>query len=209
MSLSTVGNVDSTLATVNLPDEQLRRAGAYSVLAALLRDAPNEAVLDFVAELEVDAANNGNELLLSLNMLSLAARHSAPQALLDEYHALFIGLGRGELVPYGSWYQTGFLMEKPLGLLRADLAALGFARSEDVHEPEDHVAALFEVMAMLIHEGSGIDSQQHFFQSHIGNWAERFFDDLGNANAAVFYRSVARFGQAFLAMENRYLLLGE
>jgi TorA maturation chaperone TorD len=209
MSLSPVENVDSTLATVALPDEQLRRAGVYSVLAALLRDAPNEAVLGFVGELEVDAANNGNELLLSLNMLSLAARHSSSQALLDEYHALFIGLGRGELVPYGSWYQTGFLMEKPLGLLRADLAELGFARSDDVHEPEDHVAALFEVMAMLIHEGTDIDRQQRFFQAHIGNWAERFFDDLGNASSAVFYRSVARFGQAFLAMENRYLSLSE
>lgn len=209
MSFSPVETHDSTLAAEALPEEQLRRAGIYSVLAALLRDAPTDAVLDFVAELEVDAANSGNELLVSLNMLSLAARHSSAQSLVDEYHALFIGLGRGELVPYGSWYQTGFLMEKPLGLLRSDLADLGFTRSADVHEPEDHVAALCEVMAMLIYEGIGIDRQQRFFQTHIGSWAERFFDDLGNANSAVFYRSVARFGQAFLAMENRYLSLND
>ncbi len=85
-------------------------------------------------------------------MLSLAAEHSSTESLRDEYHALFIGLGRGELVPYGSWYQTGFLMEKPLGLLRADLARLGFERAEEVHEPEDHVAALCEVMALLIQD---------------------------------------------------------
>ena len=209
MSLSPAENHDSTTATVTLPEEQLRRAGVYSVLAALLRDAPTDAVLDFVAELEVDAASSGNELLVSLNMLSLAARHSASQSLADEYHALFIGLGRGELVPYGSWYQTGFLMEKPLGLLRRDLADLGFTRSPDVHEPEDHVAALCEVMAMLIQEGVALDRQRHFFLTHIGSWADRFFDDLGAANASVFYRSVARFGHAFLAMENRYLSLND
>jgi TorA maturation chaperone TorD len=209
MPLSPAEDIDHNDAAVVLPDEQLRRAGIYSVLAALLREAPTDAVLDFVGELEVDAANHGNELLVSLNMLSLAARHSASQALIDEYHALFIGLGRGELVPYGSWYQTGFLMEKPLGLLRADLAQLGFARSEDVHEPEDHVAALFEVMAMLIQQGVGIERQRRFFEAHIGSWAERFFGDLGNAGSAVFYRSVARFGHAFLAMENRYLSLAD
>ena len=209
MPLAPAENIDQNQAAVVLPDEQLRRAGVYSVLAALLREAPTDAVLGFVSELEVDAANHGNELLVSLNMLSLAARHCDPQALTDEYHALFIGLGRGELVPYGSWYQTGFLMEKPLGLLRADLAELGFARSEDVHEPEDHVAALCEVMAMLIHEGVSIERQQRFFQAHIGSWAEHFFDDLGNASSAVFYRSVARFGLAFLAMEKRYLSLSD
>ena len=52
-----------------------------------------------------------------------------------------IGLGRGELLPFGSWYQTGFLMERPLGYLRDDLSRLGYQREEGVHEPEDHVAA--------------------------------------------------------------------
>jgi TorA maturation chaperone TorD len=112
-----------------LPEEQARRAGMYSVLAALLRDAPGQDVLDFVAQLESDAPGGKAELVLALNMLSLASRHSTVTSLRDEFHALFIGLGRGELLPYGSWYQTGFLMEKPLGLLRADLARLGFERA--------------------------------------------------------------------------------
>ena len=79
-----------------------------------------------------------------------------------EYQDLFIGVGRGEVVPYGSWYMTGFLMDKPLALLRADLAALGFERQENVKEPEDHAAALCETMAMLINEGQDLDAQRTF-----------------------------------------------
>lgn len=187
--------------------EQARRAGIYSVIAALLRSAPGKDVLDFVAALESDAKAHKSELALALNMLSLASRHSSVESLRDEYHDLFIGLGRGELVPYGSWYQTGFLMEKPLGMLRADLARLGFARADAVHEPEDHIAALCEVMAMLIRDETPLQGQKRFFDSHVGNWAPVFFDDLATARAAVFYKSVARFGSAFLSIETRYLSL--
>jgi TorA maturation chaperone TorD len=190
-----------------MPEEQARRAGIYSVLAALLRDPPGPEVLEFAALLEADAGENKSDLALSFTMLSLAARHSDTEALRDEYHALFIGLGRGELVPYGSWYQTGFLMEKPLGLLRADLAQLGYERSDRVHEPEDHIAALCEVMAMLIQENVPIDRQRYFFNSHVGNWADTFFSDLSEARSAVFYKSVARLGGAFMALESRYLSL--
>lgn len=192
---------------IPIAEEQARRAGMYSVLAALLRDAPGKDVLDFVAQLETDAEADKSELPLALTMLALASRHSSAESLRDEYHALFIGLGRGELVPYGSWYQTGFLMEKPLGLLRADLARLGFERNEDVHEPEDHIAALCEVMALLIQDQVPIEQQTRFFNSHIGNWAETFFTDLAEAQSSVFYKSVARFGASFLSLEGRYLSL--
>lgn len=187
--------------------EQARRAALYSLLAALLRSAPDQQILEYTRQLEDDAGGDKVELPLAVSTLALAARHSAVESLRDEYHTLFIGLGRGELVPYGSWYQTGFLMEKPLGLLRADLQRLGFERADDVHEPEDHIAALCEVMALLIQEGVAIEQQRQFFDSHVGNWATDFFADLADAQAAVFYRSVARLGRAFLSLEGRYLSL--
>lgn len=186
---------------------QQRRAGIYQLLGALLRTAPTESVLDYVTRLEGDGDGRGNDLSMAFPALALAARHSEPTALRHEYQALFIGLGRGELVPYGSWYQTGFLMEKPLGLLREDLARLGFERADDIREPEDHIAALCEVMAYLIADDYPIEVQQHFFESHLGNWAPAFFADLGAAQSAVFYRSVARLGSAFVELEARYLAL--
>jgi len=187
--------------------EQARRAAIYGLLAALLRSAPDHEVLEYTRGLQADADHEKNELPLAFGSLALAARHSAVEALRDEYHSLFIGLGRGELVPYGSWYQTGFLMEKPLGLLRADLRTLGFERDDDVHEPEDHIAALCEVMSLMILDGFAIEQQQHFFNNHLGNWAADFFSDLAGAQEAVFYRSVARLGSAFMALETRYLSL--
>jgi TorA maturation chaperone TorD len=190
-----------------LPEEQASRAGMYSVLAALLRVGPGAAVREYVGRLEGEAGETKGDLAVGLNLLSLAARHSSAAALRDEYHALFIGLGRGELVPYGSWYQTGFLMEQPLGLLRADLARLGFERADDVREPEDHIAALCEVMSFLVRDGVEVERQRQFFDSHLGSWAGGFFADLSEARSAVFYRSVGRVGTAFIGLEGRYLSL--
>lgn len=188
-----------------LADEQIRRSGLYGLLAALLRAPPESELLDLIGRLEVETVRDGSELALALRMLSLAAGHTPEPALRDEYHALFIGLGRGELMPYGSWYQTGRLMEQPLARLRADLARLGFEPADAVDEPEDHIAALCEVMGFLIRDRVDPELQRRFFDDHLGNWAEDFFRDLSEARAAVFYRSVARFGLAFMALEKSCL----
>ena len=189
---------------VDLDQEQHYRIGAYGMLAQLLRHAPDQPMLDKVAGF-AGIEPTRDELALAMSMLGLSASDSKPQAVDMEFHDLFIGMGRGELVPYGSWYLTGFLMEKPLGKLRDDLAMLGFQRQEGVTEPEDHVAALCEVMAMLISEGVSFQQQSHFFESHMAGWLEHFFADLSEAKTAVFYRAVGRFGAAFAAMEKRYL----
>jgi len=204
MQNTEVKNDVVNVATVESSD-QARRAAFYSLLAALLRNAPDADVLAYC--LSLDTTDQKSELGAAVNTLVLAAKHSEPQRLKEEFHELFIGLGRGELVPYGSWYQTGFLMERPLGQLRADLAKLGFERSDDVHEPEDHIAALMEVMAMLIYEGAPQEQQRLFFEAHISSWAKDFMNDLSVAETATFYRSVARLGSAFVAIESQYLSL--
>ncbi|MCU7810149.1 MAG: molecular chaperone TorD family protein [Candidatus Thiodiazotropha sp. (ex Notomyrtea botanica)] len=185
-------------------DEQIYRSGAYSLLARLLRSPPDSQVMAQVAGFtKVEPMQD--EMAIAMSMLGLSASTSEPKAVDDEFHALFIGIGRGELVPYGSWYLTGFLMERPLGRLRDDLAGLGFQRQEGVTEPEDHVAALCEVMAILIDEESSIQAQSDFFDRHLADWLERFFTDLSEAGSAVFYRAVGRFGAAFISLEKRYL----
>lgn len=187
-----------------LEQEQQYRAAAYGMLAALLRDIPDAVLLDQVATFaEID--EGGDEMALAMSLLGLAAKRCSVESINDEYHALFIGIGRGELLPYGSFYLTGFLMEKPLGDLRDDLGRLGFEREAEVHEPEDHVAALCEVMAMLIQEGSSIETQRGFFVPHINSWFEQFFSEMSAASNAVFFRAVARFGMAFMEIEKRYL----
>ncbi|MCH8177467.1 MAG: molecular chaperone TorD family protein, partial [Proteobacteria bacterium] len=104
----------------------------------------------------------------------------------------------------GSWYLTGFMMEKPLSDLRDDLARLGYERSESVAEPEDHAAALCEVVSMMISEGTELSIQMNFYQSHMATWMGRFFEDLCDTKSSVFYKAVGRFGSAFMAFENEY-----
>ena len=95
-------------------------------------------------------------------------------------------------------------MEKPLGQLRDDLEQLGYQRDPSVCEPEDHVAALCEVMSMLIQENRSTAVQSQFLTQHMSKWMDRFFDDLSKAESASFYQAVARFGAAFIQFEQHY-----
>ncbi len=200
LDASPVGAPDAEI----LSEEQHYRAAAYSLLAALLRTAPDQAMLDHLCGLSDSSEPEGDDLMLAMSTLALSAKHHTPAAIDDEFHELFIGLGKGEVVPYGSWYLTGFLMERPLSDLRADLKHLGFERNEDVAEPEDHAAALCEVISIMIGDTTDLSVQNQFFQAHMASWLERFFDDLAVAGSAVFYKSVARFGAAFIALEKQY-----
>ncbi|UCE32683.1 MAG: molecular chaperone TorD family protein [Burkholderiales bacterium] len=193
---------DRAAGVVN--EEETLRAGAYGLLAALLRAAPDQTTLERLRGLDVAERPGEDPVATSLRMLGLAARDSRPGGLADEFQALFVGIGRGELVPFGSWYLTGFLMERPLSQLRDDLARLGFERQPDVREPEDHVAALCEVMALLIQDGVAHETQREFFERHLGPWLGRFCGDLETARTAVFYRAVGAFGGAFNELEQRY-----
>lgn len=193
-----------------LDEEQAARAGVYGLLAGVLMAAPGEEVLARLRGIEVPegrAQGGGADMSRAWAVLKLAAEHASPETADDEYHALFLGIGRGELVPYGSWYLTGFLMERPLADLRDHLAALGFERREDVKEPEDHAGILCEVMAYLIQEGAPLQVQQQFFERHMAPWLETFFRDLEQAPSAVFYRAVGCLGSSFVKLEKQYLAM--
>ena len=187
---------------VALVEEEVARAGVYGLIGALLAAAPDSAVFDLLEA--VTASPNDTDL--PWQEIKTAAANADSDAVVDEYHALFIGIGRGELLPYASTYLTGFLQEQPLADVRKDLARLGFARQAGVHEPEDHAGALCQVMAALVAspEEFSFDDQHVFFSQHIGPWMSEFFSDLAAAEQADFYQSVARFGLAFIEIEKRY-----
>lgn len=183
-----------------VPEDQLR-ASQYRLLASFLARAPDAAILRMTSRFTGDQTDLGQALAV---LARLAQRTTAAKAA-EEYHELFIGLGRGELVPYGSYYLTGFLNEKPLALLRQDMARLGIARVRDVFEPEDHIAAVCEMMAGLITGGFGkplpVVEQKQFFDKHLASWAERFFTDLENAKAATLYTPIGTLGRVFMGIE--------
>ncbi|MDI3468453.1 MAG: putative formate dehydrogenase-specific chaperone [Pseudolabrys sp.] len=180
-------------------DVDLARARIYGLLGALLTQAPDEKLLDRIASLRGDASPLG----LAQIELADAARCTFVRKVEQEFFDLFIGVGRGELLPYASYYLTGFLHERPLASLREDLAQIGIERANKVAEPEDHAGILCEIMAgMARGDLPSPDNAQHgIFEKHMVPWIGRFFADLERAEAADFYRRVGTVGRVFIDIE--------
>ncbi|TVR78245.1 MAG: molecular chaperone TorD [Rhodospirillales bacterium] len=192
-----------------VPGEERCRADVYGLLAALLASPPDDGMLVSLADL------TGDETVLGQALAALAerARRTDAAAADDEYHRLFIGLTEGELRPYASFYLTGLLYERPLASLRRDMEILGIVRALDSAEPEDHIAALMEMMQGLILGTFGdpvpLQVQKAFFDAHVLPWASRFFADLETATDAALYRPVGTIGRTFMAIEREaFDLLG-
>ncbi len=177
--------------------EQTLRTEIYLILSALFRSAPSEEMLDFLKTLEVEPSVSAmQQAWISVRQ---AAEQAEREALDDEYQNLFIGIGRGEVMPFASWHRTGSMMEKPLADIRHDLDLLGIEREENVKEPEDHISALCEVMSMLTGGEEGM--QQAVFNKHISPWFSAFTQQVMNADSADFYKPVAQLCEAFLTLE--------
>lgn len=183
------------------------RSAAWGILAAPLIAAPDSGMLSHYANLgEVFGEDSRGDWVLALRALSLAAGEADAESAADDYQDLFIGLGRGKVVPYGSWHMSGALMSAPLARLRADLRALGLARSAGVKEPEDHAGALCQTMAMLSADDSALSFgvQRKFFEAHMSPWLGGFFGAVSARAETSFYRAFGEFGAAFAALEARY-----
>ena len=180
-------------------DVAAARAQEYALLATLLGRAPDAKLLAGLAGLRGDATPLG----VAHAALAQAASETTVERVEREYFNLFIGLGRGELMPYASYYLTGFLHERPLARLRADLGPLGIERAEGNCEPEDHAATLCEIMAGLVSgrlpAPQGTDQQ--IFEKHLSPWIGRFFADLERAEAADLYRRIGTLGRVFIEVE--------
>lgn len=174
------------------------RTDIYLMLASLFRAPPSQSQLQFLADLEIE----DNSSVMSQCWLALrhAAQHTDVDSLEEEYQWLFIGIGRGEVVPFASWHLTGSLMGKPLADLRQHMTQIGLQRSDSVKEPEDHIAALCESMAWLISDTP--EQQGEFFHRHIGSWFNHLVRQIEQAEHANFYRAVSQVCKAFLSLES-------
>jgi TorA maturation chaperone TorD len=193
-------------------EEDAARANLYGLLARLLYVPPDAALLQAIASADEIAAPE-SPLAASWHGLQAASEVMNVEAAEEEYGRLFIGLGQGEVMPYLSWHLTGFLMEEPLAKLRDDLAELGLARAVEVSEPEDHIAALCEVMRWLATGDAetapgALARQRAFFARHLQPWYARFADALEAAPSANYYRAVARLLKDFLDIEAQAFDIG-
>src|SRR6266576_5361719 len=186
-------------ATRQIDETDHARAREYSLLAALLSRSPDAQMIAHLVCLSGDATPLG----AAHAALGATAASINPEQIEREYFDLFVGLGRGELFPYASYYLTGYLYGRPLARVRETLKQIGVERTEGQLEPEDHAAVLFEVMAGLasgqIIATGGTD--RDIFENHIKPWIGRFFSDLEHAEAATFYACVGTLGRIFTEVE--------
>jgi TorA maturation chaperone TorD len=201
--------VERAAAAADIDEDELMRAHWYALLGELLADVPSPECLARIGAMEGDDSELGRHVAA----LATIARKTTPEQVRDEYHDLFVGLSRGELQPYASFYLTGFLHEKPLANLRGSMAELGIARNAARAEPEDHIASLCEMMAGLAVGAFGapadLDTQRAFFRAHVAPWGERFFADLAAAKAARLYMPVGQIGRIFFEIERAAFAMDE
>lgn len=184
-----------------IAEEDRLRADLYNYLGLMLSGPPDQMLLDQTQSLTGDDSDLGQ----GISTLAKMAKITKPRTVESEYNKLFIGVGRGELLPYASYYLTGFLNEKPLAKLRTDMTVRGMTRADNVFEPEDNIASLMEMMGALIVGRFGapasLDDQKTFYNTHIAPWAGHFFSDLEAAKNSVFYASVGTVGRVFIEIE--------
>lgn len=202
-----------TLTFVRDPvsDEDTARANHYALLSRLLHAAPDASLLGMLAasgDWQIDDAPSAEAVLMAQAWNGLCAASAAmdPAAAQDEFDALFGGVGRPEIVVFGSFYLAGFVNEKPLVKLRDDLAALGLARTQGESLPEDHIAAVCDVMRLLLTDTTRSAAeraleQDRFFATHIQPWYGALCDALDAAAGANFYRRVSQYARSFLDVE--------
>jgi len=193
---------------IRIAEEDRLRVEVYDLLAALLADPPSKERLRALGRLVGDTTPFGT----AVDTLAKLARATSAAPVEREFNDLFIGIGRGELLPFASYYLTGFLNEKPLATLRKDMADLSIARAPNVYEPEDNIASLMEMMAGLIDGRFGapasLEKQREFFNRHIAPWAGHFYSDLEKARGSVFFLPVGTLGRIFIDIEREAFRLG-
>lgn len=193
--------MNATAEQPAVTDEDRLRADLYNFLGLILSEPANAQLLEQTTALTGDESEMGQ----AISALARVAKVCKPASVEAEFNALFIGVGRGELLPYASYYLTGFLNEKPLSALRNDMSALRISRAANVFEPEDNIASLMEMMGGMItgrfSTPATLNEQKTFYNKHIGPWAGHFFTDLEAAKNSVLYASVGAVGRNFMEIE--------
>ena len=194
-------------ACVELTPEDESRAAVYALLARFLSHAPAADDLAEIGKLTGSDSAFGQ----AIARLAAAARETNAQACEDAYHDIFIGVARGRLLPYGSYYLTGFLNEKPLARLRNSMAELGIEADPEVKDPEDHIASVLDMMSGLIRGAfvapPSLETQAAFYRDHVQPWAPHFFRDLEKIEEHKLYAALGSVGRIFLELEEAALAM--
>lgn len=184
--------------------EDRARADLYALAARLFYAPPDTSLLEVIAEAEAIVGDDTSApLAAAWRNLQRACAATDEEAAQGEYDSIFGGVGKAEVSPYVSAYLGAVPAQSTLADLREFLAARGPARRESVNEPEDHIAALCDVMrGLAARQHFDLDEQRFFFHRFVWPGALALCEAVIACRNARFYRSVARFVKSFLDLEH-------
>ena len=197
----------STPTIIPARRRRFARAQEYALLGACSTRAPDAELLARSASC---AATRRRSALAHI-ALAEAAKNARVERVEREYFDLFIGLGRGELLPYGSYYLTGFLHERPLARLREDLGAHRH-RARRRQSPSRRItpAILCEIMAGLAGGQLAGAGRHRPARSSKSTWRRGSAASSPISSAPKrrdFYRRVGTLGRLFMEIETEAFAL--
>ncbi len=203
-------NQDSTVSQPALDEVDRARAQTYALLARLFCAPPDAALLRAIVDSDEPAAEaTAAPLALAWNGLKQACAASSDAAAREEYDSVFVGTGKAEVTLYHGAYVPHSEAGSYVVDLRAFLAAHGLARRDSVKEPEDHIAAVLEIMRHLIVEArADIDEQKAFFNAYVWTGAAAVCDAICACAKLRLYHYVARYARSFLELEHSAFEIG-
>ena len=208
MSLFTSSTTQPGMNSSFIPAAEDRaRADFYSLISHFLQHPPSNDLLDGLSSAgSLGAQDASSALEQAWQKLVTAASVTHADAVREEFNELFISTGTPLVNPYASLYLAGFLNEKPLANLRADLQSLGLRRAPGIYELEDHLSGLCDAMRVMITGEQGgqaqaLQQQRDFFRTYIYPWYSRCLFDIRSSSGTRFYALVADFSEAFFDIE--------
>ena len=106
------GTDADAVTSPGVADDDTVRANTYGLLGALLANPPHGELLDLLASIDPPSADG---LGAAWSVLKRAAERAEVEAVDDEYHDPLHRCRTRRTHPLtGSWYLTGFMMDKPL-----------------------------------------------------------------------------------------------
>ncbi len=196
-------NAMTDTQAVSLSPEDQGRANLYALLARLLYAGADTGLLKSLAD--AGGMFDGEEALpRAWQALSTAAASTSAEQSVADFDGTFVGVGKAPVTPYLSHYALDSGHEKMLVDLRDELMALGLVRDRKAVEPEDHIAALLEVMRHLVTRGDSdeaLERQRQFFQRFVAPGFGGFCRAAREVELSAFYLSVIDLLDAFLSAE--------
>jgi TorA maturation chaperone TorD len=185
-----------------LEAEDEARAQWYALVSRLFYAPPEAMLLQGLAQpQEEEDPAEASPLLGAWTALKALSEKATPEALREEFDALFVGAGKAAVTPYTSAYAAPYAPDRHLLALRDQLSAWGLARREQVFEVEDHISAVCDVMRWLIENGRSLEEQRAFFATFVEPGGALFCDAIDGSANAVYYRAAGLLTRAFMQVE--------